>query len=300
VEDTRDSLKVIQYGSGRVGGGFVAVLRSVVRSIKAAAFFAWYGLDLAIRSPKTRRDRAAWLSKFCAAMLGAFGVRFTVEGDFPKSGVLISNHTGYLDILVYAGLSPVVYCAKAEMERWPLLGWMATMAGTVFVDRGAGGSAERAKSGMQAAESEGVPVTFFPEGTTSNGEQVLPFRTGLLAVSMEARQPMTAAFVRYTLEQDNGPGVTVEDDVCFWGDDATMLKHIFKFVGLKGVHAWVKIAPAPIVFSRDDLNRKEAAVEAREAVMRLAPEAVRIASEGLALDEEAMLHLEMSGIRATR
>ena len=156
----------------------MAVLRSVLRSIKTVAYFAWYGLDLAIRNPKTRPDRAAWLSKFCNAMLRAFDVKFSVEGEFPKSGVLISNHTGYLDILAYAAIKPAVYCAKAEMESWPVLGWMATMSGTVFVDRGAGGSAERARSGMQAAENEGVPVMFFPEGTTSNGKQVMPFRTG--------------------------------------------------------------------------------------------------------------------------
>jgi lyso-ornithine lipid O-acyltransferase len=275
----------------------VAVLRSVVRSIKAVAYFGWYGLDLAIRNPKTRRDRGAWLSKFCKAMMVAFDVKLTVEGEFPKSGVLISNHTGYLDIVVYAALSPAVYCAKAEMEKWFFLGWMTKMTGTVFIDRGAGGSAERAKAGMRAAEEEGVPVIFFPEGTTSSGEQVLPFRSGLLAVSLSAQQPITAAFVRYTLDEDNGPGVTVEEDVCFWGDDAPMLRHIFKFMTLRGVHAWVRIAPEPIRFSQSSgdgqLDRKRSAVEAREAVLALASDAVRAASADM-LDEETMLHEELS------
>jgi 1-acyl-sn-glycerol-3-phosphate acyltransferase len=245
-------------------------LRSVVGSIKAMAYFGYYAMDLVARRPKTRRERAEWLHHFCAAMMRAFQVELSVEGEFPRSGVLISNHTGYLDILAYAAMSPVVYCAKGEMEGWPLLGWMATMSGTVFVDRGAGGSAERAKAGMKAAEDEGVPVVFFPEGTTSNGQQVLPFRSGLLAVSLEAEQPITAAYIRYTLDEDNGPGVSVQDDVSFWGEDAPMLKHIFKFVGLRGAHAWVKIAPAPIQFSSDDLDRKVAAVEARDAVLKLA------------------------------
>ena len=277
----------------------MSVLRSVVRSIKAVAYFAWYGLDLAIRNPKTRRDRGAWLSKFCKAMLVAFDVKLTVEGEFPKSGVLISNHTGYLDIVAYAALSPAVYCAKAEMENWFFLGWMTKMTGTVFIDRGAGGSAERAKAGMRAAEDEGVPVIFFPEGTTSSGEQVLPFRSGLLAVSLAAQQPITAAFVRYTLDEDNGPGVTVEDNVCFWGDDAPMLQHIFTFMTLKGVHAWVRIAPEPVRFSHPSgdgqLDRKGAAVEAREAVLALASDAVRAASANM-LDEETMLHEEISGM----
>ena len=250
----------------------MAVIRSVVRSIKAVAYFGIYGLELAIKRPKTRRARAEWLHRFCAAMMKAFDITFTVEGEFPAHGVLISNHTGYLDIIALAALSPVVFCAKAEMEGWPFLGWMTTMAGTVFVDRGAGGSADKATGGMQAAAAEGVPVVFFPEGTTSNGRQVLEFKTGLLAKSLEAEQPITAAHIHYTLEVDNGPGVTVEDDVCFWGDDANMLKHIFKFVGLQGTHVWVRIAPEPIRFSEVNLDRRVMASEAREAVVALAPE----------------------------
>ena len=110
-------------------------------------------------------------------------------------------------------------------------------------------------------------------------------------MSLEAKQPITAAFVRYTLEQDNGPDVKVENDVCFWGEDAPMLKHIFKFVGLKGVHAWVRIAPAPIQFSRLDLDRKEAAVEARAAVVALAPSEVQAVSAEWA-DAEPMLNFK--------
>jgi len=267
----------------------VAVIRSVVRSIKAVAYFGIYGLELAIKRPKTRRARAEWLHRFCMAMMKAFAIKHTVEGSFPERGVVICNHTGYLDIITLASLSPVVYCAKAEMESWPFLGWMTTMAGTVFVDRGAGGSADKATAGMQAAAAEGVPVVFFPEGTTSNGRQVLEFRTGLLAKSLEAEQPITAAYIHYTLEEDNGPGVTVEDDVCFWGDDANMLKHIYKFVGLQGTHVWVKIAPEPIRFSEAILDRKVAAEEAREAVLELVPQGL---GEMLAVEQEddLMLH----------
>ncbi len=219
------------------------------------------------------------LSAFCRALQRTFKIEFTVEGHFPKRGVLISNHTGYLDILAYAAMNPVVYCAKGEMENWPLIGWITTMVGTVFVDRGAGGSAERAVKGMHAAAKAGIPVVFFPEGTTSNGQQVLEFKTGLLAKSLEAQQPITVAFISYTLEKDNGPGITVTDDVAFWGVDASMLKHIFKMVSLSGVHGHVRIADAPIRFSGEDIDRKQAAAEAREAMLALAPPAVQAASE---------------------
>jgi 1-acyl-sn-glycerol-3-phosphate acyltransferase len=154
-----------------------------------------------------------------------------------------------------------------------------------MVDRGAGGSAERAKAGMQAAEADGIVVVFFPEGGTTTGYELLPFKSGLLGVSLEARQPIRASFIRYAIEEDNGPGVSLHDEVC-WGT-TPMLEHIFNFVGLKGVHAYVTIAPEAIQFSQPEgeIDRKQAAIEARDAVLALSgdwyPESARQAATAL-------------------
>ena len=67
---------------------------------------------------------------------------------------------------------------------------------------------------------------------------------------MDGGAPVTAAYIRYWFEEDNGPDVTVADDVCYWGD-RNMLAHIFKFLGLRGVRAEVRFAEAPIEFSSD-------------------------------------------------
>ena len=285
VEEGRDEagLDKVPQGEGRgfggrhnvridagFAGGCVDWMRSVVRSVKLVSYFLAAALELVVTRPQTVEKRADWLHRFCARVLRGFGVDLNVEGKFPARGALISNHLSYVDIIVYSAMKPVVFCAKGEMESWPLLGWMAKMAGTVFVDRGGGGSSERAKDGMKAAAEAGVPVLFYPEGTTSNGTGILPFRTGLLAQALAAEEPITTAFIHYTLEPGNG-GATVEDNVCFW-DDTPMLKHIFRFVGLNGVHAWVKIAEGPIVFSEPegDMDRKQAGVEAREAMLELA------------------------------
>ncbi len=241
-------------------------LRSVTRSVKLVGYFAWYGVELLVTQPKTREARADWLHRFCAAALEGMGLKLTVEGSFPARGAVITNHLSYVDIVVFAALQPCVFVSKAEIEDWPLLGWMTTMSGTVYVDRGRGGSAAKAKSGMQAAADAGLPVVFFPEGTTSNGEGVLAFHSGVLAQAMTVKEPVTAGFLTYTLDEENEAGVTVADDVCFWGD-TPMLPHIFRFLGLRGVHAYVKFADAPIRFSSDVLHRKLAAVEAREAVL---------------------------------
>lgn len=199
-------------------------------------------------------------------------VRLTVEGEFPARGAVISNHLSYLDIIVFAGLRPCVFCSKAEIRSWPLLGWMTTMAGTVYVERGRGGSALEARGGMQAAADAGLPVVFFPEGTTTNGREMLPFHSGLLAQAMMVEEPINAAYLSYSFDEENEAGVLLEDDVCFWGD-TPMLPHIFRLLGLRGLRATVRFAGAPVRFSSEVIHRKRAAIEAREAIRLLAAEA---------------------------
>jgi 1-acyl-sn-glycerol-3-phosphate acyltransferase len=229
--------------------------------------FLYASLELIVTRPATRQQRAEWLHRFCARSMVGMGLQTRLVGKYPERGVVISNHLGYLDIIAIAALQRCVFVSKAELQEVPVLGWMTTMAGTVYVERGRGGSALRAKSGMLAADA-GLPVVFFPEGTTSNGEQVLKFHSGLLAQAMDAGQPVTAAYVRYRLTEDNGPGVTVADDVCYWGD-VSMWGHIFRLLSLRGIEVEVRIAETPIQFSSDVVHRKMAAVEAREAVMEL-------------------------------
>ena len=121
---------------------------------------------------------------------------------------------------------------------------------------------------MQAALDAGLPVVFFPEGTTSNGSHLLKFHSGLLSQVIAGGAPVGAAYLSYSFVADNGPDVTVVDDICYWGD-RNMWTHIFRFLALRGVRAQVRFAEEPIAFSSDGLHRKMAAVEARSAVAAL-------------------------------
>jgi len=230
--------------------------------------FVVFGTELAMKRPATREARADWLHRFCARALREMSIEIDVAGAFPGRGALISNHLSYLDIVVYAALHPCVFVSKEEIRSWPVVGWMTTMAGTVYVARGHGGSAMRARKGMQAALDAGLPVVFFPEGTTSNGSGLLRFHSGLLGQVMAGNAPVTAAFLKYSLGVGNEPDVTVADDVCYWGD-GSMVAHIFKFLGLRGVRVEVRFGENPIAFSSDGLHRKQAAMEAQAAVARL-------------------------------
>jgi len=246
----------------------VSVMRSLARSIKLAGYFARYGAELIVKRPASREERADWLHRFAAAAIRGLGITLEVEGDFPRHGALISNHLSYLDIIVYAALSPCVFVSKIEVVSYPILGWMTTMAGTVYVARGQGGSAVKAKAGMDAALHAGLPVVFFPEGTTSNGSGLLKFHSGLLAQVLGADAPVTAGHLCYSMDADNGKA-TVSDDVCYWGDEVQLMPHIFGLLGLTGVTARVRFADSPIRFTSDADNRKRAAQEAWVAVAEL-------------------------------
>jgi 1-acyl-sn-glycerol-3-phosphate acyltransferase len=249
----------------------VNVFRAAWRSVRLAGMFLAAGTELAVKRPSTREQRAEWLHRNCARVLRGLGVEVWVDGDFPEQGAVISNHLSYMDIMVFASLHRCVFVSMEEVKRWPVIGWMTTMSGTVYVARGRGGSAARAREGMAAAVDAGLPVVFFPEGKTSNGGALLKFHGGLLSQAMASGAPVTAAFLRYELVEDNGPDISVAEDIC-WGK-RNFAVHVFKLLSLRGVRAGVRFAPEPIRFSGDGANRKMAAVEARSAVGALACEA---------------------------
>jgi 1-acyl-sn-glycerol-3-phosphate acyltransferase len=232
------------------------------------ALLLFGALELMVKRPVTRLQQAEWLHRVCERTLRSMGISVLYRGACPERGVVISNHRGYLDIVAFAALHPCVFVAKSEIRSWPFLGWMTTTAGTVYVDRGRGGSATRAAAGMQAAAEAGIPVVFFPEGTTSNGASVLMFHSGLLVQAIEAQHPVTAAYLRYRLTEDNGPEVTARDDVSYWGGTPLLL-HIFRLLGLRGIEIEARFAVAPIAFSVGPDQRKLMAAEARAAVMEL-------------------------------
>ena len=247
----------------------VRFFRSVGRSLKLASLLLYGALELIVRRPATRRQQAEWLHRLCARILRSMDIAVHGDGTPPDCGVVISNHLGYLDILVFAALHRCVFVAKSEIAAWPLLGWMTTMAGTVYVERGRGGSANRAARDMQAAANAGIPVVFFPEGTTSDGSTVLKFHSGLLVQALEAGQPVTAAHLRYRLTHDNGPAVSVRSHVGYW-DDTPLLLHIFRLLALRGIAVDIRFAASPIAFSASPDQRNLIAAQARAAVVELA------------------------------
>ena len=87
----------------------MGVGRSIVRSVKLAGYFVRFGTELLVTRPQTRQARAQWLHRFCSTALRGLGLKLTIDGEFPAKGALIANHLSYIDIIVFAAMSPCVF-----------------------------------------------------------------------------------------------------------------------------------------------------------------------------------------------
>ena len=200
-------------------------------------------VDCWIRRPKVGAEGAVWIHGWCRRIVRAFGIECDVEGALPESGAVVCNHLSYLDILLFSSVRPFVMVAKTEVRGWPLFGWLTARAGTVYVQRGGGPATyPGVNAAMAAAYASGLPVLFFPEGTTTDGAfpdgGVMPFRRGLFHSVLNNGVALRVAGLRYSLTEDNA-GASVEEDVCWWGE-MEFLPHLFRFLGLRGVRAEVR------------------------------------------------------------
>lgn len=207
----------------------------------------------------SRHQRAEWLHQSCRRVLRVFVNEVAFTGPRPHEGLLICNHLTYLDILLLSAISPCVFISKFEVKYWPVFGWFASLGGTVFVRRErraeVGGVAEQ----IRRLLAEGLLVVLFPEGTSSNGQGVLPFKSALLEPAVGQTSPLFAASLDYSLAD----GV-VANDVCYWGD-MTLLPHFLNLLKKSFVQARVHFAEV----QKPASDRKALARQLQAEVVRL-------------------------------
>jgi 1-acyl-sn-glycerol-3-phosphate acyltransferase len=166
-------------------------------------------------------------------MLRIFRIETQLTGNIPSNGLLVCNHLSYLDILILGSLTPCVFVAKREVRHWPVLGWFATLAGTVFVHREKRTRAARSVAEIGAALRTGALVVLFPEGTSSGGATVLPFKSSLLESAAQQSHPLTAGLLAYELADGDA-----SEEVCYW-KDMTLVPHLINLCSKRTVHAAV-------------------------------------------------------------
>jgi len=171
----------------------------------------------------------------------------------PVRGLLICNHLSYLDILVLSSLTPAVFVSKHDVKYWPVFGQFAILAGTVFVDRTRRFQVGQINDEIAAALKEGALVVLFPEGTSSNGQTLLPFKSSLLEPATDPAWPLAVGWIHYEID-DGDAG----EEVCYWGGH-TFFPHMLNLLSKRQVRVTVRLAQFPHRSS----NRKELAQQLR-------------------------------------
>jgi 1-acyl-sn-glycerol-3-phosphate acyltransferase len=206
-----------------------------------------------------RWTRSQWLQRNSRRVLRVFASDAVAHGPLPRSGLLVCNHLSYLDILLLASLTPAVFVSKHEVRHWPVVGWFARLAGTLFLRRERRSDVGRIGGEMREVLNQGQLVVLFPEGTSSNGREVLPFKSSLLEPAIGSDHELFAGHIAYSI----GEG-SVEDEVCYWGD-MTFFPHALLLLSQPRVVATVQ-------FSRvqaREADRKGLARQLHAEVVRL-------------------------------
>jgi lyso-ornithine lipid O-acyltransferase len=179
--------------------------------------------------------RSTWARMVCRLL----GLRVRVVGAPYREGSALyaSNHVSYLEIPVLSGLLDATFVAKSEVADWPLLGLLCRWGRTVFIER----SASEAKAQTRMLRDRlgrGESLILFPEGTSTDGSGVVPFKSSLFNIAENLPtgmnlvvQPVSVAYVRTV---DGTPLVGPLTELYCWYGDATLLPHLMRVFGLKG------------------------------------------------------------------
>ena len=208
-----------------------------------------------------RRELVGWWS---AKLVRIAGVATRVEGTPPAAGeggaMIAANHVSWLDIFVVSGIVSTRFIAKSEIRDWPVAGWIAERAGTLFIRRERRRDTARMAEAVHVALAQGDCVGLFPEGATTDGDTLLRFHTSLFEPAVANRAHVHPCALRY--EHADG---TLCRAAAYVGE-LSFVQSMALVLRQRGVVANVRFAP-PV--QTDGRSRREVAAEAQERIATL-------------------------------
>ncbi|AZC23086.1 lysophospholipid acyltransferase family protein [Pseudomonas sessilinigenes] len=202
----------------RVYGRIARVLLVVALGLSMASVF---GVLERLRVSHSMVRRQRWSRFFMARLSNALPFQVRVHGDLPSQPMLwVSNHVSWTDIPLLGMLAPLSFLSKAEVRTWPVAGWLAAKAGSLFIRRGAGDS-QLIRKQMTRHLQEQHPLLLFPEGTTTDGRGLRTFHGRLLASAIEAEVCLQPVAIRYLRDGQ------IDNLAPFVGDD-DLLSHLLR------------------------------------------------------------------------
>lgn len=217
---------------------FALYVRKIVASIGAITqgFYLVYRYQL-YKDPNNPIN-TRYVQYFCRRLCKVFNIEIQVHGEIPREPALwVSNHISWLDVAVLGSGARVFFLAKAEIEKWPLLGKLAKGGGTLFIKRGSGDSV-KIREQMTEFLKQDSPVLFFPEATTSDGTRIKKVHGRLLGAAIEAQRPVQVCLICYVNQQGE------LDTVAPFIGDTTFVKHVQNVLEMPNVIAHLMALPA--------------------------------------------------------
>lgn len=239
-------------------------LRALARTVALSAFTL--GIYVVVQAGSLvlgGRQRCRWrrfvLGVWSRGCLRLLGGRVSWEGEPPAAPfLLVANHLSYLDIVVLGSRLPAIFVAKVEVADWPLIGPLVRAGGTIFLDRGRKRDLPRALGAIEDALARGAGVILFPEGTSSDGSTVLPFRSSLLELPARRAIPIHTAALAYRTPCGESPAALA---VCWWGG-MELPQHLWGLLQIPRVEAVVRLGREPVTAT----DRKQLALRLRRDV----------------------------------
>ncbi len=209
-------------------------------------------------SPQERQQR---IQRWSREMLQVMGIRLRIKGTPPLSPppntLWVCNHISWLDIFIINAMVPCRFVAKADVEGWPLVGWLCKHAGTLFIKRGDRRDMMRMNEDMTRLLQDGETLGFFPEGTTSDGTSVLPFTASLLNAVTLSEGDLRPVALRYRTEDDQPSAAAT------YIGETSLLQSMWQLASAKVLVAELTLLPS---MNAAHVNRRELASQAHQQI----------------------------------
>ncbi|MGZ3772878.1 MAG: lysophospholipid acyltransferase family protein [Pseudobdellovibrionaceae bacterium] len=238
-----------------IKNGLRGVIKFILFSLIILTFLLWsFVCHFLIRNPGKRLSSFSRNSQFFSRLcLKVFNLDLKVinKPSEQQKFLLVSNHMGFVDILMLASCSPLVFVTSVEMRETPFLGLLTEMGGCIYVERRSRTRILAEMHNIVDSLKKGFRVALYPEATSTNGEQVLPFKRTLLMAAAHAEVPIQPVVVNFRKINGEEFSLKWRDHVCWYGD-IPFLTSMWKSAILKSVTAEIEFLEPITVGPSDD------------------------------------------------
>lgn len=244
--------------------------------VVTAAMIPFHFLARLVGSPLRKRIEVRWHKTMCAL----FGVSVEQRGNMAHPdghGIFIAaNHISWMDILVLSSLAPISFIAKDEVKEWPVFGSLAKWQDSIFVDRSSRLSVRTQAEAINQRLLAGDNIVLFPEGTTSDGNFIYPFKSSLFGALGVGAQEMTSPIQPVSIAYVSHHGLPMsrfERPLAAWPGDVGMTTHLLRV--LREARLGVVVTFGEPIRQTEQMNRKQITALAQQRVAEMTSLALR-------------------------